>query len=484
MNGAQLRREVSVWETIGISLALMAPSMAVNINPQGTAGAVGRAVPLAFALATVGVLLIGYTFVRLCQRFHHAGSVYGFVGATLGPRLGVVAGWALLGTYVLYGVVTSTAAGIFGATFLDSFGIWTRQPPWAGFLIGAVALLGVYLLAIGSVRGATRILLSIESVTVALILVVVVVILVRLASGTAPQGHTVDFSVFTVPPGTGVSAVFLGVVFGFLSFAGFEAASTLGEEARKPRRDIPRAILGTAVFGGLYFVFVTAVEVMGFGTDDKGMSAFTGSGSLLGDLSSQYLARWVGEVITIGAAISAFGCALACAVAAGRLLFALSRDGVGLAAFNKVSPNRGTPVHATAAIVIGMWVVVGVIWFVLGARPFDLFVASGTIGTLILLVAYALATIGATKLLFFSTHREVAVWEIVVPALALLLIGYTLFRNTWPYPTGAAGAYPALAAVWLLVGVVWVLARPAATRRAGRLLIADEGLSTQLRTAR
>jgi amino acid transporter len=53
---------------------------------------VGRAVPLAFALATVGVLLIAYSFVRLCQRFHHAGSVYGFVGVTLGPRSGIVAG--------------------------------------------------------------------------------------------------------------------------------------------------------------------------------------------------------------------------------------------------------------------------------------------------------------------------------------------------------------------------------------------------------
>ena len=63
-----------------------------NINPQGAAGAVGRAVPLAFALATVGVLLIAYSFVRLCQRFHHAGSVYGFVGVTLGPRSGIVAG--------------------------------------------------------------------------------------------------------------------------------------------------------------------------------------------------------------------------------------------------------------------------------------------------------------------------------------------------------------------------------------------------------
>jgi amino acid transporter len=201
---------------------------------------------------------------------------------------------------------------------------------------------------------------------------------------------------------------------------------------------------------------------------------------LLGDLGSQYVASWVGAVITIGAAISAFGCALASAVGAARLLFALSRDGVGFAVFGKVSPMRGTPGRATAAVVIGMYLVIGATWFVSGAKPFDLFLASGTIGTLILLVAYALATIGAAKLLFFSDNREVAGWEIVVPALALLLIGYTLFRNTWPYPTGAASAYPALSALWLLVGVAWVLARPATTRRAGRLLIADEGLSAQV----
>ena len=43
--------------------------MAANINPQGTATTIGRAVPLAFALATIGVLLIAWTFVRLTQRF-------------------------------------------------------------------------------------------------------------------------------------------------------------------------------------------------------------------------------------------------------------------------------------------------------------------------------------------------------------------------------------------------------------------------------
>jgi amino acid transporter len=474
--GSRLRRELSVWEAIGLSLALMAPSMAANINPQGTAGSVGRAVPLAFALATVGVLLIAYTFVRLCQRFNHAGSVYGFVGATLGPRAGVVAGWALLGTYVFYGVVTSTAAGIFGAAFLDGLGIWTDQPPWAGFVVGSVALLGVLALAIAPVRGGTRVLLSIEGVTVALILVVSVVILVRLATGTAPDGHTVDLSVFTVAPGTDASALFLGVVFGFLSFAGFEAAATLGEEAREPRRSIPRAILGTAIFGGVYFVFVTAVEVMGFGTDEAGVAAFTASSSLLGDLGTLYVASWVGHLITIGAAISAFACALACAVSAARLLFALSRDGVGPGALAQISTAGGTPARATGVVVAAMYVIIGLTWFVLGGEPFTLFVASGTIGTLILLVVYALATVGAARLLFFSGRREVAAWEIVVPALALVLLGYTLLRNVVPYPEGAAGIYPAISAAWILVGVVIVLARPGAARRAGGLLTSSEGL--------
>jgi amino acid transporter len=472
-----LRRELHLWEAVGISLALMAPSMAANINPQGTAGSVGRAVPLAFALATIGVLLIAWTFVRLTQRFDHAGSVYGFVGATLGPRAGVISGWALMGTYTFYGVVTSTAAGIFGAEFLDALGIWTDQPGWAPFVVGAIALAGVWALAASNIRGGTRVLLLIEGTTVALILIVSGIILFRLATGTAPNGNTLDFSVFTVPGGTGLSAVFLGVVFGFLSFAGFEAAATLGEEAQEPRRDIPRAILGVAIFGGLYFVFVTAVEVMGFGTDSKGVKEFIASGSLLGDLGSRFVAGWVGELITIGAAVSAFGCALACVVGAARLLYALSRDEVGPASLGTVSFRSGVPARSTATVAVGAYVIIGLGWLVFGVAPFDLFVAAATIGTLILLLVYALATIGAAKLLFLSGERQVAAWEVVVPFLALVLIGYTLFRNVYPYPTEAAAWYPIIAALWVIAGIVVTYVRNAATRRAGERLMAEEGLA-------
>jgi amino acid transporter len=482
----KLRRELSIWEAIGVSLALMAPSMAANINPQGSALTVGRAVPLTFVLATIGVLLVAYTFVRLCQQFHHAGSVYGFVGATLGPRAGVVAGWSLMGTYGFYGVVTAMATGIFGAAFLDAINVWNNQPDWAGFLVGGILLLGVCALGLRPVRHATRFLLVVEISTVALILIVSVIVLIRVIAGTAPTHTSFTLNMFTVPSGVSPSVLFLGVVFGFLSFAGFEAAATLGEEARNPRRDIPRAILGVAIFGGVYFVFVTAVEMMGFGTDAKGVAAFGASSSLLGDLGSLFIAHWVGTLITLGTAISAFGCALACLVGCSRLLFALSRDGVGPKPLAAVSESHATPVPATLLVTVAMYVVIAICWFAFGAKPFDVFVWSGVIGTLILLFAYILATFGAIRLLFLSPGgAKVPMWQIVIPVGALIVLGYTIYRNVWPYPamhaekgaTNPSFYLPIVCGIWILLAVLLVVVRPAIARRAGERLTADEGLS-------
>src|SRR3954469_43534 len=385
-SGPGLRRTLSVWQAVGLSVALMAPSMAANINPQGTATTVGRAVPLAFLLAAIGVLLVAYGFVRLTQHFHHAGSVYAFVGATLGARTGLVSGFGLFGTYCFYGVVTSTAAGIFGTDFLAAIGVWPNPPTWAPFVLAALTLLGALALTVVPARRGTSVLLSVEGATVALILVISAIVLVRLLAGNAPGGQTFTLSVFTVAPGTDLSPVFLGVVFGFLSFAGFEAAATLGEEARHPRKDIPRAILGTAIFGGVYFVVVTAIEVMGFGADDAGVAAFTSSPSLLGELGSSYIAGWVGDLITLGAAISAFGCCLACFVGASRLPFAFARDprrDTGRSSGLAATTAAGTPAVAALLVVVVMGVIMVAMAIAGGGVAFDAFLWSGTIGTLI-----------------------------------------------------------------------------------------------------
>jgi hypothetical protein len=63
--------------------------------------------------------------------------------------------------------------------------------------------------------------------------------------------------------------------------------------------------------------------------------------------------------------------------------------------------------------------------------------------------------------------------------LALVVLGYTIYRNVVPYPTGEAGWNPAICAVWLLAAVALVLGRPAIARRAGERLTADEGLARE-----
>jgi amino acid transporter len=465
---SKLRPNLSVWQAVGISVALMAPSMAANINPQGTAGLVGRATPLAFFLAAIAVLLIAYVFVRLCQYYRHAGSVYVFAGATLGPRAGAVAGLGLMGTYVFYGLVTSSAAGIFGAAFLDALGIWTDQPWWAGFLVGAVALALALLLTIVPARRATSILLSVEGITVLLILAIAAVVLVRMLAGTAPGGATFTLDVFKVAPGTDSSTLFLGIVFGLLSFAGFEAAATLGEEAHNPRRDIPRAILGTAIFGGVYFTVVTAIETMAFGTDKAGIDRFVGSSALMGDLGTSYIGAWVGDLITLGASVSAFACCLACVVGASRMLFAFVRD---LAPDNALARTGRNDTPAPAAIAItGLIAVIAVVCAVFfSAKPFDTFLWSGTIGTLILLVAYVLATVGCIKLIFIDKKMAVPQWQVAIPILALVMLGYTIYRNVFPYPTeGPPRWFPVVAFGWLAVVTVAMLALPTVARRLAR----------------
>src|SRR6478735_2538995 len=152
-----LRRELRFWEAIAISIGIMAPTAAMALNGTAPAGLIGRAVPLAFIFATIGVLLVSYAFIRLSRYFSHAGSVYAFSGVTLGPRAGFFAGWALLGTYIAFVAASVAEVGLFGVAFFDSTGIW-HDAEW--LVIALVAGVGVAVFAYGDIRAVTRSLLG------------------------------------------------------------------------------------------------------------------------------------------------------------------------------------------------------------------------------------------------------------------------------------------------------------------------------------
>jgi amino acid transporter len=467
--GGGLRRELHFWEAIALSIAIMAPTAAMALNGVGIAGLIGRAVPLAFLFALIGVLFVSYGISQLTREVSHAGSVYALTGFTLGPRAGFVAGWSLLGTYLCFTVASSAEVGLFFSSFLASTGI-ADNADWIWIALVSAGLIS--LIAGGDIRVATRSLLTMEGFSVALIVILVVVIFVKLIAGSAPEGHSASLGdAFSLPSGTTLDAIATASVFGFLSFAGFEGAAALGEETAEPRRNIPRAVFLAPLTIGIFYFFVILAQTLGFGTDDNGVAAFAGSASPLGDLSKTYVGALLEDLINLGATVSAFASALGTATAGSRVLFALSRDSLRPSSpLARISPRSGAPVGALALVMlVGLGGLIG--QRIAGTNAVNAFFYPGTIGVLALMVAYIATNLGAIRHLFLGAVRR-PMWQIVFPVLGIAFLCFTIYKNV----KGTAAPYshfPWFVLAWLAVGALIVAAAPQVAKRIGERLTSE-----------
>ena len=86
-------------------------------------------------------------------------------------------------------------------------------------------------------------------------------------------------------------------------------------------------------------------------------------------------------------------------------------------------------------------------------------------------------------LVFVRRKLPVPMWQIVIPIAGLIVLGYTLYRNVIPYPTGDGRWFPITAGVWLAVAVVAVIVAPGTARKLGAALAAREGIKAPDGTA-
>ena len=454
-----LRRELRFLETASVSVGVMAPTLAMSVTGVAAAAALGRAAPLAFVVAALGVGLVAYGFVRLAGEFSHAGSVYAFVGNTLGPRPGFLAGWALLGTYLVFPPVSIMGVAIFGRAFLSATGL-ASDADWYPLALAAWAV--IWLLASRGVRPTTRSVLVFEVVSVCLILALMGVISWRLSAGTAPGGQRWSGAVFALPPGTGLSALTLAATSGFLAFAGFESAGSLGEESVAPTRVIPRAIITAVAFGAVFYVACIVVQTLGFGAGAAGVSAFRHSQAPLGELARRYVGSPLAALLDLGAVLSALGAGLGGVTVAARMMFAFGRDGLAARRLGTVSAATGVPRRALAAEMLTGLVLLTA-FRLAGTPALNVFFYLATIGTLSLLVMYILTNVAAARHLGRRSPVQ------LVPAVAgVLIAGFVLYRNVWPVPPVPYQFLPYLVLGWLLAGLALTAVIPRSGPAPGR----------------
>lgn len=465
-----LHRKLRVWEVTALSVGFMGPVMAMSLNGIGVAGLVGKAVPFTFLVSFAGTMLVAYAFIRLTRYFAHAGSVYALAGATLGPRAGFFGGFALLGTYLFFSACITGACAVFFGAMLGELGLAEPSGGWLVVVVVSAAL--ALALNVRESTVTTRTLLAIGMVGIVVMVVLSLIIIARVASGSAPVSTGVDLG--TLLPGeASMTAVMTAAVFGFLSWAGFESGTSLGEETRDPKRTIPKALTYAVVLAGVIYTLVMFAQTIGYGTDAAGQEAFAGASSTLTELSSTYVGPWFAVLISVIAFCVAFASLLSCTAAAARLVFALARDGFGPAPLASTSAKTGAPVVATVTV-IGLTVALAMLLAALGGGPIEVYYWYATIATLCMVVAYGMASVGVIRHTF-RPGSPIRSWEAVFPVLGLVFLAYVYIVQV----AGQEAPYsyfPWMAGAWCLAGLAVILAAPRLAERIGaRLTVEDLG---------
>src|SRR3984885_13255641 len=137
---AVLIKRLTLLEALGLSLAVVAPTVTAAFNITLVVGAAGPAAPLAFVIAAVATVLIALSFMAFTHRVAHAGSAYAYITHTFGSRAGFVAGWALLLTYLGFGTGFAALVGSFTMAALKDLGIGGASGSWLGIRVRALLL--------------------------------------------------------------------------------------------------------------------------------------------------------------------------------------------------------------------------------------------------------------------------------------------------------------------------------------------------------
>ncbi|MBW1604663.1 amino acid permease [Streptomyces sp. JJ66] len=408
--GGSLRRTLSMWQLTMISIGATLGT--------GIFVVLGEAVPLAGPAVTISFVIAGLTalfsalsYAELAGTIPASGSSYSYTYATMGELVAWVCGLCLILEYGVSVAAVAVGWGQYLNEFLDgTIGVTIpaalSNPPGDGGYFNLPALLVVVLAMVFLLGGAK------ESARANAIMVFVKIaaLLMFCAVGFTgvSSGNYEDFMPLGI---AGVSAAGASL---FFSYIGFDAASTAGEEAKNPQRDLPRAIMLSLLIVTVLYVLVAAVAV-----GAVPWQSFEGSeAALAGVLSDVTGQTFWATLLAAGAVIAIASVVLAVMYGQTRILFAMSRDGLVPRVFSKVHPRTGSPRMNTLLVAAFCGILAAAI-------PLGELANATSIGTLF---AFALVNISVIVLRRTRPDMPRSFRVPLSPVLPLLGLGFCIYN--------------------------------------------------------
>jgi amino acid transporter len=272
------------------------------------------------------------------------------------------------------------------------------------------------------------------------------------------------------------SGVFKGMVFAILAFIGFEAAAPMGEEAKHPRKTVPRAVVGSAIVIGIFYVLCSYAWVFGAGFDNFVNQATTNADPWRALAKTFWAGGWVLVFLAICNSIAANS--NAGVNAATRVFYALSRNGLAPKPLGHTHPRFKTPHIA----IIWLSVFAATLALLFGWKwgPLDGFFTIATMAVPVVIIVYMLISVGCMRYYLGPGRAQFnALLHVVLPIGGIVLFFFPLYYQFYKYPPVYPEKYGNWVDIaWVILGLVlmiWLLAtRPQKLQDMEHVYVEDE----------
>ncbi len=422
----ELKRSLTFGDLFIYGISLMVP-----IAPFGIYGYVAQAshgmVGLAYLIGMVGMIFTALSYARMSEAFPIAGSVYSYAQRGINDNVGFIAGWILLLDYIF----VPTLIYLVAVAALQ--GILPEVPSvvWLVFFIGINTVFNVV-----GVKVTAKAIKLITYLILIVLVIFVTVGIIAIVNGV--NGAEFSFKPLFDPDHFSLGLVMGAVSIAVLSFLGFDAVSTLAEEAEGERKLIGKAIIFSLIAVGLLFIVQTWVAALIY-PDYNGFDNLDTAFYVIAEIAGGPWLKWL---TAISMAI-AFGIAdaLVFQAAISRLLFSMARDKKLPAFLAKVHPKYKTPYTSTILVAIVSFIV---------AMMF-----SAHLGTLTSLVNFGALTgfilLHLSVINYFIIRKKSSNYLnfLILPIIGLLIIGYV-----WYSLESIAKIF---GFSWVVIGIVYML---------------------------
>lgn len=436
----------------------------------------GPGLILSFAITAVACGFAALCYAELAALVPISGSAYTYSYASFGELVAWIIGWDLMCEYTVGSIAVAISWSGYFVGFLRGFGIFL--PPWCtmdyrtalhGYEKAATALQAGTPLekldfalqqAYAAVHNAPHIfgvpiICNISAALIILLLTIILVIgikassrfnigivivkLLVLAFFVLAGAYYVKPENWTPFAPNGFAGIRAGAAIIFFAYIGFDAVSTVAEETRNPKRDMPIGIIGSLVICTIIYMLVAAVFT--------GMVPFSLLTTADVSAKAESLAfamrsvdlSWAAGIVAAGALVAQTAVLLVLQLGQARIFFSMSRDGLMPAIFSKVHPRFKTP-HVNT-IIIGV-----IIASIASFANIDEVVDLTNIGTLF---AFALVCFGVIILRVKEPHKHRPFKVPLNPIIPLLGVASCVFLMC-----GLPAVTWLRFFVWLLVGLV------------------------------